>query len=288
MASRGSTRAADATGSFERLRTWLGDASGATRGGVAYLYVQSVLQLLVALVVGIFEHDLIPGRSDRLPIQLSLLIALLALAGYWTIRGHANDRLQGFVGALAYTLEGVSLCLLLAAPSPGDGDDAATLAEIERAISFAEAANSVLLAAVFAPLALTVYDATAAPVFSFVRSAEGSASEVACALLSLCVWLPWELASSLLGLCEASDAVLALAGEVEGGVQEVALEGLQLEGLQLEGLQEPPPLEAGALEGGALAGVQEASNACGLPDAPDGSAEVALGEGRARVFSCSV
>ena len=117
----GSTHAADATWAFERLRTWLGDASGATRGGVAYLYVQSLLQLLVALVVGIFEHDLIPGRSDRLAIQLSLLLALLAVAAVWTARGHANDRLQGFVSALAYTLEGISLCLLLAAPSPGEG-----------------------------------------------------------------------------------------------------------------------------------------------------------------------
>jgi hypothetical protein len=81
----------------------------------------------------------------------------------------------------------------------------------------------VLLCAVFLPLGLAAYDATIAPAFGFVRTAEGSPAEVGCALLSLCVWLPWELVSSVYGLCEVDDVLIDLAGEFEGGMQELAL-----------------------------------------------------------------
>ena len=103
-------------------------------------------------------------------------------------------------------------------PSPAGAtpsQSAEDLVRISEAISLAQMANSVLLAAVFAPLCLTAYDATLAPAFSYARRAEGSPAEIACEMLKIAVMLPYELASSAYDMCAASDAVLDVAGEVE-------------------------------------------------------------------------
>jgi len=198
--------------SSQRLRTWLSDSSGSSRNGILYLYVQSVVQVLVSLVVAIFEHDLIPGRTTRISTQLSLLIFLLFVVSLWSVWGFANDRIEGIVAAVAYALECASMCLLLASHNAGEDD------------GVSDAANCVLLAAVVAPLALQLYDATINPAYKFARTREGTAAEIAWALLIAFVLLPCQLASSALGMCEDPDDILAIAAEVEGSVQETIVD----------------------------------------------------------------
>ena len=63
---------------------WLGGTEGGSRPAVLSLFFQGVLQLVIALLVGVFEHDLIPGRSNRLPIELTLISTTLGVAALST------------------------------------------------------------------------------------------------------------------------------------------------------------------------------------------------------------
>lgn len=197
-----------------RLYTWLVDSHGSSFKAVCFMFMLSLMQLLIALVVAIFEHDLIPGRTSRLSAQLAILIVLLFLTVVWTARVMANDRLLGWATMISYLLEMVAMCFLTAVHL---GDESGAEAS-------AQAANGCLLAAVIMPLALQVYDFIIAPVFRFVHSSEGTWCEVAVGLLAAAVFLPIEIVMNILGICDDPDAMMEIAAGFDGAMQDTVLE----------------------------------------------------------------
>jgi len=138
---------------FASLGVWVSGAAGGF-AGVTFMYLRTVVQVGVAVIIGVqATAELSPVPTSPVP-QASLLGICglqVALGAFSLVVGPAQDRLEGLVVGLEGVLSGVSVLLVHLAwhfPDP----------------SLSTTAADVLIAALCCPLALCAYDAVVVPV----------------------------------------------------------------------------------------------------------------------------
>lgn len=139
----------------------------------------------------------------------------LTLACFYVTRGDG-----GVVETTRQTGK-ISLAFRVHNATTNNNNTASNLENTEYALAFAAVSVQCLLAGMFIPLALTVYDAVIVPIVRKVWHTEGSASEVVCALLSAAVFTPFTIMASMCGMnfCLGLD----VAGELEGSIQNLGV-----------------------------------------------------------------
>lgn len=239
---------------FETLDTfvWLSDASGRNAWAVAYRFGQVILLLAIAIITGMF----ILAGSGGVSAQLSILIAFTTTGAAWEVCGLANDQLQSASLALCYLLECVALAIILwaglvsrgaggqCAMSDSDGTapprpeietynstvaaraapsaEECDLESLAFSLHLAEVAANLLLASIFAPLALSIYDAFTVPLITAIwRTHEGSPIEVFCEVFMGVLLLPVVVAETFLGF--GGTAKPAVVDDFEDSIKDVAV-----------------------------------------------------------------
>ena len=236
---------------LERLQVWIGDGS-ASCAGMAFQVVRVAIQLCVSVNTGfLFAHPFRATSSGQ-QMQLSLNVALLAIAAVFTGVGTASDLWNGLATSMGYVLESCANALILASvlarsdeagvpaasnatpPSPDAMLDVApnatmnsTLAvaharveSVVMAVQLAGIAATMLRLAVLAPLLLVVYDAIVVPLVSHVRKQDaGTPLEVGCSLMIALVVVPLQAARVLLGL---NRTIADLIDEYKESIEDVA------------------------------------------------------------------
>jgi hypothetical protein len=210
------------------LYVWLLDASGTPRG-LWYLFVMMALQLTTAVMMGIlYAHPwtVTPPGGKAL---LVILILLQALGAFWSFWRTANDRWDGVEKALCFALECTSTCLVLASSILADRseDEAVDVYKLAQSLQLAGLSAQMLIAAIFVPMAVTVYNTAVVPIFQHVWSSDGSAREIIAQLIMTLILLPWTLASQFAGAGSVGgmsdmaagfeDSVIDIAGSTERG-----------------------------------------------------------------------
>lgn len=203
---------------LERLASWTRDSHGGSRMGFAFQMVIVITQAILAITTGfLYAHPLRLTDSGVVG-QLILNLLLQMFCAVFTAMGTANDLWHGVAESVTFALEGgASACLLAAAliSQGGGGDDAVDtvvqtpddrhedeqVLRVAQALKLATMAASLLQAAVFAPLVLTLYDATLVPLVTRLRKTEEvSAFQTFCAfLLAMCI-LPLQVGKAFLGI----------------------------------------------------------------------------------------
>ena len=77
------------------LSTWLGDSSGTNRG-LWYLFVQIVLQLTTAVLLGIVTAQPWAQSTTGGMSLLIILLVLQLIGAFWSFYHTANDLVDGF------------------------------------------------------------------------------------------------------------------------------------------------------------------------------------------------
>ena len=205
------------------LATWLGDASGSRRG-IYYLFGMILLQLLMALLLGLcyafpFSQTTVGGRF------LLVCIALCQLVGaVWSQARTANDKIDGLEKTIVYTFEAAStVILLMAAFLPLEGQDGADvdLDQLAYSLQLSSISSTILIASIFIPMGITVYNSFIAPIVGAIWQADNNLREVGSQMFMTFILMPYEVATSFLGFGGAG-AMADVVGEMEGSAVEMA------------------------------------------------------------------
>ena len=183
----------------ERRAVWLRDATG-TRAGCFYQIVQTILTLLIAASIGALAAHPYGATDEGIRTRLLLLLLLQASAALFTGLGTANDLWRGGLVCIAHLLECASTALVLEGTlaQKSLGEDVGT----RRALGYAAAAASTLTAAVFLPVALTVYDVIVVPITHRVWEYQPKTlCGVACAVVRAAVMVPVSALITLADCC---------------------------------------------------------------------------------------
>ena len=227
----------------EQLSIWLSGASGGSLRGISYRLGQLLLQLGLALSIGLFgvvtmaddpagsssttavnvtsderASGDVAARSDGsssvagwlLPAQIVAGCFQLALIA-WSLCAEPADRLEGFFSAAMASLEFLSTMLLIASVQVTDAELAAALGG---------ATSTLLLTAALLPAALSTYDGLALPIARSI--AERRAPPKSQSMLEILIALiakPFDVLMALFagrsgGHGSVSDAVKGLGNQV--------------------------------------------------------------------------
>jgi len=119
--------------------------------------------------------------------------------------------------------EAASTCLLLASAmlaTKEEGKEEVEIGKLVRSLELSIVSTDILMAAVFLPIVITVYNSFIVPLVGLIWKADGDAKEVICQMVMTLILLPYEIATSFFGAAgvgSASDIV----GELEGAMVEV-------------------------------------------------------------------
>ena len=199
---------------LSELSTWLDDSSGGARG-IWYLFGIMFIQLITALLLGLTYSFGWSQSSTGSKALLGCLIFLQLLMAWWSIFRTANDKIDGVEKFFVSLCEATSLCLLLAANILADSSEGeeSDLHRLERSLALVVISGQFLMAAVFFPMATTVYNTFIVPAVGFVWKADLDAREILCQVAMTCILLPCEIAISFFGT--RGSAAANIVGELE-------------------------------------------------------------------------
>jgi len=206
---------------LSQLQPWLGDSSGKGKTGIFYMFFMLVLQLITAVIIGIL---VVTPYGQTL---LTTIIAMQLLGVLWcACLRTANDRIDGVEKLVCYAIEAVSTTLILvsgyvAEAGESSGDEEVKLTNLTTALQLATLSASLLMVSIFFPLAITVYNSFVVPLMGLVWKAEGDCREIVSQMVLTLTLLPYELASSFLGV-DGLDNAGAVLGELEGSMVEIS------------------------------------------------------------------
>ena len=197
---------------LETLPMWTDDAG--ERKGLFYVYVQVLIQMVIAMQVGIlFAHPFNQTSTGGL-VNLSGLIFMQALLVVWVASHTANDLYTATENLLCFLVELAATCLLLIAnqiAAHADGDPG----KLATSLELATVSLQLLIYSCWVPLIFTVYDSFVVPVVQFCwKSDDLSYSETCCQMVVTLILLPITIASTFSGA--STNAGADLLGNAEG------------------------------------------------------------------------
>ena len=206
------------------LGTWLGDATG-TKHGLWFLYFLTVVQVVLAGFTGVMYA--LPWATTTVggAFWQACLLAIAVINLLWTVSQTDNDRIDGIEKLLCFALEVTSIGFLLAGAIiktlPLDTLTFASTEEerVQFTLDLASHAAKLMLAVVFVPFPISVYNSFVVPIFTFVMKAEGNWRETCAQGLMTLILIPIAIAGSFCGfksdpakwLGELEDAIVGAA-----------------------------------------------------------------------------
>ena len=204
--------------SYDMLSPFL-EAGNPSIRGTAFTFVQLILQISVAIVIGGFKIPAASAGGSWAVTQVVLLGFVQLAACCWACCGDPSDKLLGSMMAFGSLFEFMASCLLLAAHM--------NIADAERARSLGQTATTFYQVSVYAPLSLTLNDILLVPLLLAInrtrrRGREEKWSrcrmvlEIALAIVRfpfevlreslgvLLPWLPWNELQKLFAFCLGS------------------------------------------------------------------------------------
>ena len=180
---------------YEMLSLWLSFGSGGSLRGAIHGMVIMCLQLSLTLVITVYSalDDLYPWAKSTC---LGAACGVQLLMAIWVVAGDPIDRLAAYSSCLVSLLECIATALLLIVVLIGDVGDG-RIAEAD-AGALAGASTALLMASVYAPLSLTVYDSILLPVAAMVKGK--SCGDAIFTVLTAFVLLPVTIVTSLFGI----------------------------------------------------------------------------------------
>ena len=201
---------------LETLPMWTDDAG--KRKGLYYIYVQVLIQLVIALQVGIlFAHPFNQTGTGGL-VNLGGLIFMQVLLVVWVASHTANDLFTATENLLCFLCELAATCLLLSAnltAAHADGDPG----KLATSLELATVSSQLLIYSCFVPLIFTVYDSFIVPVVQFCwKSDDLSYAETCCQMMMTLILLPITIASTFMGFSAgaSTQAAAGVLGNTEG------------------------------------------------------------------------
>ena len=125
---------------------------------IADLFVQIVLQLTTAILLGIITAQPWAQSTVGGMTVLVLLLLLQLIGAFWSFFHTANDAIDGFEKGVVYLIEATALSLLLASAIIGqkkEGEDP-DLEKLALSLKLASHSATVLLAGIFFPMSITL------------------------------------------------------------------------------------------------------------------------------------
>ena len=202
------------------LATWLGDSSGSSHG-LWFLYFLALVQVILAGFTGVMYA--LPWGTTTLggQVWIGCLLVIAITNVTWTACQTANDRIDGLEKFLCFALEGASIGLLLTGAIlksiPFDPSVPEATAKEERllfTLDLATWASRLMLAVVFVPFPITVYNSFIVPIFNFVMKAEGDCRETCSQALLTMILLPCDILSNFCGFSSSTDILAELEGAI--------------------------------------------------------------------------
>ena len=199
------------------LYTWLGDASGTSRG-VWYLFGMVAQQIFMSTLLGIMFANAWTTTPIGTKVLLACIIVLQLMGILWTAAKTANDRIDGLQNCIVYSLECAASCLVFASAIVADqartADGEVDVKKLAESLSMTALSGQMLLTAVFFPMSVTVYNSFVVPIFQKMRSGDGSMVEIGCQIIMTCVLLPYEMVTTFFG-CGGLGAAADVVAEME-------------------------------------------------------------------------
>lgn len=146
---------------------------------------------------------------------LGLVLLSHTCCAIWaSLGGTANDKVDGFEKTITYVCEGASMACLLASnlimivPPAGANatsiDPVVELEVLSTRLQLAVISASMLMAAVFVPLGVTLYNSFVVPFFRSVWKADGNLRETLAQICTTCILVPFEVRHSMESHAEAA------------------------------------------------------------------------------------
>ena len=189
---------------LETLPMWTDDAG--KRKGIYYIYVQILLQLLIAALVGIlfampFNQTDVGGLVNLCGVIFFQILLIL-----WVASQKANDLFTATENLFCFLCELVATLLLLSAnlvARDANGDEG----KLATSLELATVSSQLLIYSCFVPMLFTVYDSFVVPVVLFCwKSDDLSYSETCCQMMTTLVLLPITIASTSMGFTAGASA----------------------------------------------------------------------------------
>ena len=170
--------------SLDSLGHWLGSSSGATAVGMRFLLVLTVLQAALAALSGFLSAHPAVRMDGGAFLAPTALIALQLFGMLWAsfLIGGARDRVMGAALTLCFLLEIIAMSLLLlssllATEAAAAGREQGDYKGLSDALRLAAVSVPVLQAAVYVPLARSLYDAAVLTTGYWVARKQGEDKE---------------------------------------------------------------------------------------------------------------
>lgn len=209
--------AMEAASQFEELSIWLEHGCGGSLQGTFWSLGITALQLLMAFAISIYSV-LAQEVEWAARTSLTIMVIVQVIMAVWSVGADPIDRLEGLVGSFVSVLEGSATSLLLASSYMREAEDAneATL-ELMGIL-----ASRLLMASVFVPIGLSVYDnillPTADAMQQRIQSGQ-SCGRAACGILTQIIILPMTIMTAMIGMSfRAGDVLQAVADDSQGTV----------------------------------------------------------------------
>ena len=205
----------EAAAEYEELSVWLEQSSGSSVRGTFWVLIITMLQLVMALSIALYavlgEQYVWAARSTLI---IMVVVQVLMTVVNWF--GEPLDRLLGLLGGLVSLLEATATGLLLASSYLQETVDEATLTTL------GATSVNLLMASVFAPIGLSVYDNVLLPVAEAIqaRMASGeSCGGAMCGILLQVMLLPVAILGAVTGFqLKASDVAQSVVDELTNEV----------------------------------------------------------------------
>jgi hypothetical protein len=200
--------AREAAAQYEELSIWLEHGCGGSEIGALWSLGTTALQMTLAFAISMYS---VIGQEFVWAKQTSLTImcAVQSLSALWSVLADPIDRLEGLVACFVSTLEASATGLLLfCSYMSGGGMDEDTLSML------GTISTNLLMASVFAPIVLSLYDNMALPALEAMhkRMETGeSCGRALCGILLQLLLLPFSLAAALFGVSFRAGDVLQAA-----------------------------------------------------------------------------
>jgi len=106
-------------------------------------------------------------------VLLAVLIVLQLAMAWWSVCRTASDKIDGFEKGIVCVLEAVATSLLLAANilTHKEGEEDVDIERLTRALELSATSANILVAAVFFPIVILIYNVIVVPVFRLARGA---------------------------------------------------------------------------------------------------------------------
>ena len=161
-----------------------------------------------------------PGTKTLLVFTIILQLSGVIWTGWYT----ANDRIDGVQNFVVYVLECTATCLVLASalvagPGKSSPDSEVDLLKLADSLSLVVLSGSLLLAAVFFPMCVMVYNSFLVPVCHLVWGKESPWSMVIMQIIMTLLLLPMQIMNKVLGT--GSGNLELVFEKMEGSLLEV-------------------------------------------------------------------